>query len=280
MRANRRAGGLFARHLIRADHWSTVDEHDYDQFIAELGKSDCSTVDACLHDPHNPYRGSDAPDIVFRSDCADLPYVLRFYFAWKRGLPFSYEGDVSPRGAANDLRYDFMGNEVSDRVDLHSGAQSGYDLINQIREAISSASYRIHPDIELPYESDHYSVAIRPGAIHPGTIIYDPNGHLATVYATQPDGRIRYIDAHPNSTVTRGFYDLEFVRAYPGMGAGFKNWRPIQLIGYTRGKDGTLWGGHVVLAANRTCPISPTRNSTATGRGPPTIRYGRVRCSC
>jgi hypothetical protein len=253
-------------YLIRADHWSAADERDYDQFIAELGQSDCSTVDDCLHDPHNPYRGSDPPDVVFHSDCADFPYVLRFYFAWKRGLPFSYEGDVNPRGAADDLRYDFMGNSVADRVDLHSGAGNGYDLINQIRAAISSASYRIHPDIEEPYEADHYSAAIRPGAIHPGTIIYDPNGHLATVYAVEPDGRIRYIDAHPDSTVTRGFYDLRFVRAYPGMGAGFQNWRPIQLVGYTRGKDGTLWGGHVVLAANK--DISDFSDEQFYGNGP------------
>ena len=115
---------------------------------------------------------------------------------------------MSPRGAANDLRYDFMGNEVSDRVDLHSGAQSGYDLINQIREAISSASYRIHPDIELPYESPTIIPwrSARCDSFRERSLD-DPNGHLATVYATQPDGRIR--DTYrPSrfSTVTRGFH--------------------------------------------------------------------------
>jgi len=238
-------------YVVRADHWSPADERDYGQFVAELGESDCATVDQCLHDPHNPFRGSDPPEVRFVSDCAQFPYVLRFYFAWKRGLPFSYEGDVEPRGAASDLRYDFRGNQVAARVDLHSGAGTGYAILEQLVETISSASYRIHPDLEEPFEADFYSVAIRPGAIRPGTVIYDPNGHLATVYEVDPDGRIRYLDAHPDNSVTRGYYDLRFVRAYPGMGAGFKNWRPLTLVGYTRDKDGTLEGGHIVLAANK-----------------------------
>jgi hypothetical protein len=241
-------------YVVRADHWSPADERDYGQFIAELGESDCATVDQCLHDPHNPFRGSDPPGVEFASDCAQFPYVLRFYFAWKRGLPFSYESDVEPRGAARDLRYDFRGNEVAARVELHSGDGSGYAILEQILQTISSASYRIHPDLEAPFEADFYSVAIRPGAIRPGTVIYDPNGHLATVYAVDPDGRIRYIDAHPDRSVTRGYYDLRFVRAYPGMGAGFKNWRPLTLVGYSKAKDGTLEGGHIVLAANKDIP--------------------------
>ena len=62
-------------------------------------------------------------------------------------------------------------------------------------------------------------------------MIYDPNGHLAIIWKIEPDGRLRYIDAHPDNSLTRGFYDLRFVRASPGMGAGFKNWRPMRLEG-------------------------------------------------
>lgn len=260
------AGPPSPLYTIRADHWSQADERDFGDFVAELGNSDCATVDACLHDPHNPFRGSDPPGIVFKSDCADFPYVLRFYFAWKRGLPFSYESDVEPRGAASDYRYDFLGNSVAARIDLHSGDDTGYAILDQIRDAVSSASYRIHPDLETPFEADHYSAAIRPGAIRPGTVIYDPNGHLATVYDVEPDGRIRYIDAHPDFSVTRGTYDLRFVRAYPGMGAGFQNWRPLRLVGYTKAKDGTLIGGHVVPAANK--DIADFSDEQFYGNGP------------
>jgi len=65
------------------------------------------------------------------------------------------------------------------------------------------------------------------------------------------NGRIHYLDAHPDYSVTRGFYDVRFVRSSPGMGAGFKNWRPQVLQGAKRQADGTLKGGTIVLAANK-----------------------------
>ena len=54
--------------------------------------------------------------VKFRSDCADLPYVLRFYFAWKRGLPFGYVSAVEPRGPTRDFRYTATGNEAASRA--------------------------------------------------------------------------------------------------------------------------------------------------------------------
>ncbi|MBU6298527.1 MAG: hypothetical protein KGJ79_14710 [Alphaproteobacteria bacterium] len=257
-----------AIYVVRADRWSASDEREYGRFIAELGESGCVTVNACLHDLRNPYRGSDPPGVVFESDCADFPYVLRFYFAWKRGLPFSYESDVEPRGAGGDLRYDFIGNAVAGRIDVKGGVKSGYEILNELRDAVSSATYRIQPDLEEPYEQDFYSPAITPKAIRPGTVIYDPNGHLAIVWRVDPDGRIQYIDAHPDFTVTRGFYDLRFVRAYPGMGAGFKNWRPQRLVGAARLPDGTLAGGHIVLAADKDIPDFSTEQFYGNGPKP------------
>ena len=81
-------------------------------------------------------------------------------------------------------------------------------------------------------------------------MIYDPNGHLAIIWKIEADGRLRYIDAHPDNSLTRGFYDKRFVRASPGMSAGFKNWRPLRLEGTRRRDDGVLIGGHAVLARN------------------------------
>src|SRR5947207_1558978 len=77
-----------ARYIIRYDHWTEADERGYGEFIAAIGHSGCRTVDRCLHDPANPFRASDPEGIVFRADCADLPYYLRFYYAWKHSLPF------------------------------------------------------------------------------------------------------------------------------------------------------------------------------------------------
>ncbi len=231
---------------IQSDNWTGADERDYGAFITAIGDSDCRTVDRCLNGAANPFRAGNPEGFEFRSDCADLPYYLRFYYAWKRGLPFSFVSDVSPRGHSRDIRYSPKGNQVEARRDVTTG-DDALSVLTAIRDRISSATYRIHPDSD---GNDLYSPAIAPRAIRPGTVIYDPNGHLAIVYRIEADGRIRYIDAHPDNSLTRGFYDLRFERASPGMGAGFKNWRPLRLMGARRAPDGTLEGGHVVEARN------------------------------
>ncbi len=237
---------------IRADHWTQADERGYGEFITAIGQSGCRTVDDCLHDGANPFRASDPVGATFRSDCADLPYFLRFYYAWKRGLPFSYVRDVSPVDGARDARYSPSGNQVEERRDIVSGL-AAFGVLEAIRDDISTATYRIHPERENP-QNDLYSPALSASAIRPGTVIYDPNGHLAIVWRIEADGRIRYIDAHPDNSLTRGTYDQRFVRASPGMGAGFKNWRPLRLVGAREARDGTLVGGHMVLAHNADIP--------------------------
>ena len=243
-----------AIYVIRHDHWTEGDERDYSRFIAEIGDSGCNTVDSCLHGVHNPFRATDPAGVEFRSDCADLAYNLRFYFAWKRGLPFGYVSAVSAQGSGRDIRYTFRGNAAVERATPRSGTESGYAIWDTIRDAVSSATFRIHPDLEDPMEPDLYSPAIDAKSIRPGTMIYDPNGHVATIYKVEADGRIHYMDAHPDSSLTHGFYDLRFVRAYPGMGAGFKNWRPVQLVGARQLDDGTFVGGRAIPAANKDIP--------------------------
>jgi hypothetical protein len=243
------AGAARADSTVRivSDHWRAADERGFGEFITAIGDSGCRTVDACLRGPANPFRTSDPPGVRFAADCADLPYFLRFYYAWKRGLPFSYVSAVSPRGRARDIRYSISGNRVERHRDVLSG-DNALSLLNRLRDDISSATYRIHPALQTP-QNDLYSPAITARAIRPGTVIYDPNGHLAVVYRVMPDGRIHYIDAHPDNSLTRGYYDLRFVRARPGMGAGFKNWRPMRLVGAHR-VAGVYTGGHVERAPN------------------------------
>jgi len=234
---------------IRYDRWTAEDERGFGEFITGIGESNCHTVNDCLHSSGNPFRASDPAGITFRSDCADLPYVLRAYYAWKRGLPFSYVSVVEPRGHTRDIRYTPNGNSVVERKDVLSNSISGYELLDVIRDMVSSATYRIHPDLDDPVP-DAYSPMIDSKSIRPGTMIYDPNGHVGTVYNVEPDGSIQYIDAHPDNGLTRGFYDERFVRSRPGMGAGFKNWRSPVLVGATRTADGVYVGGHVVLPKN------------------------------
>jgi hypothetical protein len=238
-------------YAVRYDHWSEDDERGYRDFIQAIGKSSCATVDECLHDKANPFRASDKPRMVYSSDCAELPYILRYYYAWKRSLPFSYQSEMRPSAVRGDTRFTAEGNKVAARAVAPSGKFSGYELIDRVADSVSSATYRVHPDDDGPLLPDHYSAAIDPRSIRPGTLIYDPAGHLATVYRVAPNGRIWFFDAHPDNTITRLFYDLRFARAFPGVGAGFKNWRPQRLVDATRRSDGVLVGGHIVLARNK-----------------------------
>jgi hypothetical protein len=257
---------------VRYQAWRDDDERGYREFISALGESDCSTVDACLHSSANPFRASDAPGHVFRSDCAELPYLLRFYYAWKRGLPFSYVNAVRPLDG-EDIRYSHAGNEVASRSDVSGGKLDGYAIMERIRGDVSSGNYRIHPDMESSVEPDFYSAALTASAVHPGTIIYDPAGHVATVYRVDPDGRVHFFDAHPDSSLTRLFYDLRFARAAPGVGAGFKNWRPLRLDGATAQSDGSWTGGHAVLPANKQISDYSDEQYYGTGEKPSDARW-------
>ena len=236
--------------------WSEGDEKGYEDFVARIGESGCRNVHACLTgaDSNPMYRASNPAGMTFYADCADLPYMLRAYFAWKNGLPFSYSTLVSPISATQDIRYTTLGNRIVGRRDIVGPVVDVRRAIPRIVDSISSAHYRYPPMQSGALLPDHYPVRISRQSIKPGTIIYDPNGHVAVVYKVGGDGRIHYIDTHPDNSLTRGVYGRAFVRASPGMGAGFKRWRPQRLVGATRNADGFLSGGSIVLAPDTTLP--------------------------
>lgn len=236
---------------VTRDAWSDADERGYIEFIQAIGNSRCGSIDRCMKSAANPFAKTDPPGVYFAADCADLPYFLRAYYAWKRGLPFSYVAAVSPRGATRDIRYTASGNTIAARRDVLTGSTSGPQLLVDLRNGISSAMFRLHPDME---GTDFYPVRIDRKSLKPGSVLYDPNGHVAVVYKVEDDGRVLFMDAHPDNSLTRGTYGKKFVRSLPGMGAGFKNWRPLKLVGATTTPDGTLVGGRITFTANADLP--------------------------
>lgn len=225
--------------------WTADDEQNYGNFIAAIGAAvesrRCNRVDTCLSSDANPYHSSDPANLQFHADCAELPYLLRSYFAWKNGLPFSYVSALNIRqmngqDPGKDIRYTHFGNLVAGRTDIlpkHIVFITKYpdavDYIdNKIPGSISSANFRmIGDDKDSTPESDFYPVKLSPQGIRLGTMIYDPNGHVATIYKITADGRIFYIDSHPDNSLTSGMYNPKFVRSNPYQGAGFKNFRPL-----------------------------------------------------
>jgi hypothetical protein len=241
------------RWRITRTAWSERDEKGFEEFVARIGESGCRTVHACLTGAtSNPlYRASNPAGMNFYADCADLPYMLRAYYAWKNGLPFSYSTSVTPLGFSKDIRYTAKGNVITSRRDLVDGVVDARRAIPAIVDTISSAHYRYPPSYVGRLLPDHYPVKITRESIKPGTVIYDPNGHVAVVYKVTPEGRIAYIDTHPDNSLTRGIYGKAFTRSTPAMGAGFKRWRPISLVGATQRTDGTFFGGQIVLAHDK-----------------------------
>jgi hypothetical protein len=236
--------------------WTERDEKGFEEFVQRIGESGCRSVYACLTGAaSNPlYRASNPAGMNFYADCADLPYMLRAYFAWKNGLPFSYSTAVTPLGYSRDIRYTARGNIISARRDLVEAGIDARRAIPQIVDTISSAHYRYPPSYSGRLLPDHYPVKIARDSIKPGTIIYDPNGHVALVYKVTAEGRIHYIDTHPDNSLTRGVYGKAFTRSSPGMGAGFKRWRPQTLVGATQAADGSLHGGQIRLARDTEIP--------------------------
>ncbi len=230
--------------------WTEADEKAFEDFVARIGESGCRTTHACLTSPTaNPmFAASNPPGMHFFADCADLPYMLRAYFAWKSKLPFSFSTTVAPLGATRDIRYTALGNRITGRKDITGPVADARRVLPQVMDAISSAHYRYPPQQTGSLVPDHYPVALTRQSIKPGTIIYDPNGHVAVVYKVGADGRIHYIDTHPDNSLTRGVYGRAFTRSSPGMGAGFKRWRPVTLVGATQGSNGHFEGGTIKLA--------------------------------
>ena len=83
---------------ITKDHWSDADEKGFGDFVRAIGETDCNSSECCLRNKANSYRASDPRGFDIDTDCAKWPYMLRGYYAWKNGLPFSFVDGVS--GAA------------------------------------------------------------------------------------------------------------------------------------------------------------------------------------
>jgi hypothetical protein len=217
--------GGFAAHAepwrIVKDHWDVSDERGFSTFVTAIGRSGCSSSQSCLRDPANPYRAGDGRFLDIDVDCAKLPYLLRAYYAWKNGLPFSYVDGVA------GSRFGASSNRIVSRAGVKNSDDGGA-VIRTMLENVYSGTYRT--DVARS-DGDFYAPALQPGSIRPGTVIYDTNAHIGIVYDVDASGRIYYMDAHPDFTISRSVYGPQFGQSPAALGGGLKNWRPLQLRG-------------------------------------------------
>lgn len=237
---------------ITKAEWSQADEEGFSEFVRSIGLSGCTETVACLRGAGNPYRDSDPKELKFLADCADFPYMLRAYYAWKNQLPFSYVNGTTGEG---DQKFN-NGNRTVSRRDLvdRGGGLNAVELLSEIHTGVWTGTYRVDASEKSNALADFYSPKLQQGSIRPGTAIYDVNGHVGIVYDIQDDGRIDYMDAHPDFTVTRSTYGAQFGQSPARLGGGIKNFRPTKLVGAKAMPDGRLIGGRVVAAANDKIP--------------------------
>ena len=208
--------------------WDDADEAGYSRFIQAIGESGCATPDDCINSTVNPLRDDADGFIEFNADCADLIYMMRAYYAWKKGLPFTFTTGVAALGAGGP-RFSARGNRAMGRRTVGAG-DDVREILRSLRHGTSSAMFRIGPGTDDVPPSDFYPIRVQRGSLRPGTAIYDPNGHVAIVYKVGEDGRVHYMDSHPDFTLSRSVFGAQFARDLPELGGGFKNFRPFQIV--------------------------------------------------
>ena len=180
-------------------------------------------------------------------DCADLPYYLRTYFAWKLGLPINYRAcsrgsrNAPPRCEAPIVDTGFTRSTVS--------AQGFRGVTQKLVNTVHSGSGRTGLADEA---TDFYPVPLTREALWPGTVFADPYGHILIIAKWLPQsgrepGQLLAVDAQPDNSVTRKrFWEGTFLFAQTASaGAGFKAHRPLvrRGSGWTLASNASLTGG-------------------------------------
>ena len=179
--------------------------------------------------------GEDETGLVMHPDCADMPYFLRAYFAFKMGLPFGYSKCTRGGGGAAPKCPQWFNIQHLDAERALKGkglAASFAQYIPIVGDAVHSGSGRT---LASDDNTDYYSVKLTQETLRPGTIYADPFGHVLMLtkrvaQTSDTAGVFLAADAQPDGTVAiKRFWRGNFLYVQdPALGtAGFKRFRPI-----------------------------------------------------
>jgi hypothetical protein len=217
------------------DDWTRKTENLYAAWIEKLFDAPLDqelswkAMDQVLHDPsrnilfnHLGLR-EDEKGAIVQPDCADVPYFLRAYFAFKMGLPFGYskctrgDGGVPPKcvqwwNTVTEEPAETVTQVVAARRPVERtgffGMFSGpafepqtrrtvavprrpkglvpgfqYYLSTTIADAVHSGNGRTAAADD---NTDYYLVPLSEDALRPGTIYADPYGHVLILVKRVP----------------------------------------------------------------------------------------------
>ncbi|MGE4167273.1 MAG: hypothetical protein AB7E67_14930, partial [Xanthobacteraceae bacterium] len=174
--------------------------------------------------------GEDEMKIVLRPDCADLPYFLRAYFAFKLGLPFGYSKCSRGGGGKPPYCVGWDSMAGSPGTSNLGGAFGAY--MRKVADIVHSGTGRT---VAASSKTDYYPVPLTRETLRPGTVYADPYGHILMVTRRVPQseggaGVFLAVDGQPDGTVARKrFWRGNFLFAQDAaLGSpGFKRFRPI-----------------------------------------------------
>lgn len=183
-------------------------------------------------DDPNPRTG-----LHLKPDCADAPYFLRAYFAWKRELPFGFRrcsrGSAGKAPRCGELR-GVLGppeNPPDTSKPGELGAVQRY-FRRTLAWGVHTGNGRTAFGDD---DTDFYPLELTRRGLRPGTIYADPYGHIFVVVELMDaegdePGVLYAIDGQPDSSITRKrFWEGNFLwNADPALGgSGFKAFRPL-----------------------------------------------------
>jgi hypothetical protein len=210
--------------------------------------------------------GEDQMGMIIRPDCADLPYFLRAYFAFKMGLPFGYSKCTRGGGGEAPKCHEWWNIQnlepprapAPEQITAASGTLAGIirqpqpaaypasgvaprpmalapafgRYLQSVADGVHSGSGRTRANDD---HTDYYPVPLKEDALRPGTTYADPYGHLLVLVkrVSQTEdaaGVFLAVDGQPDGTVARKrFWRGNFLFAQdPALGGpGFKRFRPV-----------------------------------------------------
>lgn len=183
-----------------------------------------------------------AAGLWLKPDCADTPYFLRAYFAWKRGLAFGFRQcsrGASGRAPSCGEVKGVLGKPADapdGRLPGELGAVQRF-FRRTLAWGVHTGNGRTALDDEA---TDFYPLVLSRRSLRPGTIYADPYGHIFVVAeivaadAGEP-GILYAIDGQPDGSITRKrFWEGNFLwNPDPALGgSGFKGFRPLQVTGH------------------------------------------------
>jgi len=251
--------------------WSRDEENLYAAWIEALfaGADERSSWKALHEVTRDPARnllhnhlglGEDDPSgpnaLVMTPDCADNPFFMRAYFAWKLGLPFGFHEtswgslETPPRGLRFRADGFSAGTEAGSSVRTF-GPEKFRRLLATLKNTVHAGNGRTALRAD---ETDYYPLPLTRKALKPGTVYADPYGHTLTIVRWIPQtakrpGLLLSVDAQPDGTIgIKRFWKGNFLFTTESVVGepGFKAFRPI-----------VLENGRPRLLTNREIAASP-----------------------